>query len=144
MRHAAKIESSERLQKVLAILEDGDWHGSFELMSQTKLVAIGSAISEIRANGFGIESRCVGQGRYEYRLGERVEEGEQVANEGSLTLAESSPRTMGATVKGKSEIVQVHRIPDMKDCQPSDFPAPPRKWDDWSHVMAEEGQGRMF
>ena len=74
MRHAAKIETSDRLQGVLAILKDRAWHGSFELMRQTNLVAIGSAISEIRANGYEVESRCVGQGRYEYRLLERVEE----------------------------------------------------------------------
>jgi hypothetical protein len=130
MRHAAKIETSDRLQGVLAILKDRAWHGSFELMRQTNLVAIGSAISEIRANGYEVESRCVGQGRYEYRLvedpthrGERVEEGVQGATEGRITLAESSPpQDPTDRITGSC----------------------PTKWDDWSHIEKQEEQGRMF
>lgn len=150
--HAAKIGTSERLQKVLAILEDGKWHGSFELMNQTKLVAIGSAISELRANGCKVESRCLGQGRYEYRLGERVEEGVSGANEGRFTLAESSPRFVG---KGESEIMlddiesgrkenDTYERPKNKESTvSSDSPAPP-KWNDWEHIKKTEEQGRMF
>jgi len=37
-------------------------------MSQTQLCAVGSAISELRANNKDIESRCIGHGKYEYRL----------------------------------------------------------------------------
>ena len=73
MRHAARIESSDRLQKVLDVLQDRQWHSSLDIMLKTSLVAVGSAISELRANGIEIECRCVGKGRYEYRLrGERL------------------------------------------------------------------------
>lgn len=68
MRHAAKIETSSRLQKVLDVLQDRRWHSTLEIMQRTSLCAVGSAISEIRANGISVECRCVGKGRYEYRL----------------------------------------------------------------------------
>lgn len=68
MRHAADIRTSERLQRVLQALQDGQWHGTFEIMQHTQLCAVGSAISELRGNGLVIFSRCVGKGRYEYRL----------------------------------------------------------------------------
>jgi hypothetical protein len=68
MRHAAQLQSSERLQKVLDVLQDRQWHGTFKIMMETSLCAVGSAISELRANGLEIECRCAGKGRYEYRL----------------------------------------------------------------------------
>lgn len=165
MRHAAKIETSERLQRVLAILKDGEWHGSFDLMNQTKLVAIGSAISELRANGYEVESRCIGQGRYEYCLGERAEEGDEGANEGrsSLTqntLAESSPlRAMASMGKGESSARNL-KIEANRNKSATDSPAPPYpqgpvgdsthradgsglrpKWDDWSHFSNPRSTG---
>ena len=54
MRHVANLETSERLQKVLKLLSDFTWHGTFSIMSQTQLK--------------DIESRCIGHGKYEYRL----------------------------------------------------------------------------
>ncbi len=68
MRHAAKIETSERLQRVLQVLQDGQWHSTLDIMKKTYLCAVGSAISELRANGIAVECRCVGQGKYEYRM----------------------------------------------------------------------------
>lgn len=68
MRHAAKIETSDRLQKVLNVLQDRKWHSTLDIMHQTYLCAVGSAISELRANGVSVECRCAGKGRYEYRL----------------------------------------------------------------------------
>jgi len=68
MRHAAQIETSERLQKVLDVLLDRQWHGTLDIMLKTSLCAVGSAISELRANGIDVECRCMGKGRYEYRL----------------------------------------------------------------------------
>ncbi|MBT9138754.1 MAG: hypothetical protein DDT31_01329 [Syntrophomonadaceae bacterium] len=68
MRHAAKLETSERLQKVLGVLSDYDWHGTYDIMSKTQLCAVGSAISELRANGKDIATQCVGRGRYQYQL----------------------------------------------------------------------------
>ncbi len=66
--HYAKVENSPRLRRVLDVLDDGEWHSTFDIMSRTQLCAVGSAVSELRANGLDIESRCVGQGKYEYRL----------------------------------------------------------------------------
>ena len=79
MRHAAKLGTSTRLQKVMAVLEDGRWHGTFDIMSKTKLCAVGSAISELRANYKNIETRCIGQGLYEYKLCEHI--GDKVDND---------------------------------------------------------------
>lgn len=67
-RHAARIESSDRLQKVLDVLMDRQWHGTLDIMTRTSLCAVGSAISELRANGIRVECRCADKGRYEYRL----------------------------------------------------------------------------
>jgi hypothetical protein len=68
MRHAASIGSSERLQKVLDVLQDRQWHSTLDIMLKTSLCAVGSAISELRANGIEVECRCAGKGRYEYKL----------------------------------------------------------------------------
>lgn len=68
MRHAANIETSERLQKVLHFLSDYNWHSTFEIMKATQLCAVGSAISEIRHNGYEIDCKCVGHGLFEYKL----------------------------------------------------------------------------
>lgn len=67
MRHAASLES-DRLQKVLAVLSDGERHGTLEIASKTQLCAVGSAISELRANGLQINCQCVKRGRFEYQL----------------------------------------------------------------------------
>ena len=71
MRHAANIETSERLQKLINVLKDMQWHSTLDIMLKTSLCAVGSAISELRANGIDVECRCVGHGRYEYRLERR-------------------------------------------------------------------------
>ena len=67
-RHAANLATSERLQKVYAVLQDGQWHTSFEIMQKTNLCAVGSAISEIRSQGYEIKCECVSKGRFQYRL----------------------------------------------------------------------------
>jgi len=70
---AANIKTSKRLQDVLAMLEDGQWHTSLELSGKLINVAIGTSISELRHNGYGVESNCRGKnenGRtvWQYRL----------------------------------------------------------------------------
>lgn len=67
--HYAKIEDSERLQRVHQILLDGDWHGTRRIMRLADVCAVNTVIAELRANGCRIDTRCVGRGRYEYRLG---------------------------------------------------------------------------
>jgi biotin operon repressor len=66
--HAASLERSERLQRVLWLLLDGQWHSTLEIVQRAQVCAVNSCIAELRANGIDIECRCVGVGRYEYRV----------------------------------------------------------------------------
>ena len=66
--HAARIETSARLQRVLALLECGGRYSTRDIVMQAEVMAVNSAISELRANGIKVESECVGRGRYEYWL----------------------------------------------------------------------------
>ncbi len=58
--HFARIETSQRLQEVARVLEDGLWHSSFEISRRTGSVACHSDIFEIRQNGYRIEQRYNG------------------------------------------------------------------------------------
>lgn len=69
--HYARLDNSDRLQRVLDVLLDRQWHSTLEIMQRTFLCAVGSAISELRANGIAVECRCAGKGKYEYRLIDR-------------------------------------------------------------------------
>lgn len=66
MNHA-NAEKSKRPKKVLACLADGGWHGTLFIMKRTWCCAVSTAISELRANGYDIESRQVGHGKFQYR-----------------------------------------------------------------------------
>ena len=68
--HAARVERSERLQRVLLLLADGKPRTTWEIISEARVCAVNSIISELRANGFEIECRPKkgGKGIYEYRL----------------------------------------------------------------------------
>ena len=55
--HHAKIETSGRLQTLLALLRQGGWWTTKELMLKTGSVAQATDISELRSNGFDVESR---------------------------------------------------------------------------------------
>lgn len=75
--HAAKLESSPRLQRVLnalyfagGFIGGEGWLSTRDIISIANVCAVNSAIAELRANGIAVESRCVGRGRYEYRLAE--------------------------------------------------------------------------
>ncbi|MFZ5760969.1 MAG: hypothetical protein ACOY32_15235 [Thermodesulfobacteriota bacterium] len=65
---AAKISGSPRLARVNSLLQDGNWHGTREISRGCDVYAVNTIIAELRENGICIETRCVGQGRYEYRL----------------------------------------------------------------------------
>lgn len=71
MNHAA-LDRSERLQRVLAVLADGEWKGTRLVMEMAHVCAVSAVISEIRANGIAIECRCIGRGRFEYRIAPRL------------------------------------------------------------------------
>jgi hypothetical protein len=64
----AKIETSQRLQRVHRLLSDGRWHGTREINQVADVCAVNTAIAELKANGYDIVIRCVGRGRYEYQL----------------------------------------------------------------------------
>ena len=53
--HAAKISKSDRLQRVLRVLQTGGKHTTRDLIRKAAVCAVNSIISELRANGFSIE-----------------------------------------------------------------------------------------
>lgn len=66
--HYAKIDSSERLQRVRDVLADGRWHSTIDIIIGAGVCAVNSCISELRANGFVIACRRVAKDRFEYRI----------------------------------------------------------------------------
>lgn len=68
MMHAASLEKSDRLKRVHALLSDGRWHSTLDIVIGAGVCAVNSCIAELRANGLRIECRRVGRERYEYRL----------------------------------------------------------------------------
>lgn len=57
--HAAKIAHSDRLQRVLSVLQTGGKHTTRDIIRKAAVCAVNSIISELRANGFDIEcQRC--------------------------------------------------------------------------------------
>ena len=64
--HAATM-NSPRLKKLLRALRKTKWRSTFALMMETKLCAVGTAIQELKVNGYDIKCRCVGRGKFEYR-----------------------------------------------------------------------------
>ena len=55
--HAARVGSSERLQRVLDVLRDHQEHSTFDLIANAAVCAVNSIVSELRANGFHITCR---------------------------------------------------------------------------------------
>jgi len=70
--HYAKIENSDRLRRVLAVLSDGQPHSTMEIVRAAEVCAVNSAIAELRMNGIRIECRQVGRERFEYTLVEQL------------------------------------------------------------------------
>ena len=70
--HAARVESSERLQRVLQVLGDYREHSTFDIVVNAAVCAVNSIIAELRANGYRISCRQAsgeGAGRvWLYRL----------------------------------------------------------------------------
>ena len=66
--HAARLEHSPRLQRLYALLQDGRRHSTRDCVMNAHVMAISSAITELRANGIAVESGCVGKGLWEYWL----------------------------------------------------------------------------
>lgn len=59
--HAARLSSSERLQRVHDLLSDGYEYSTLEIHHRTGVVAVSATISELRQNGIKIaKARRVG------------------------------------------------------------------------------------
>lgn len=65
---AAKIEKSERLQRVLLLLQQGGEFTTRDIQQLAHVSAVSASISELRQNGKDVKCRKQGQ-LYYYRLG---------------------------------------------------------------------------
>jgi len=65
--HAATLKNSDRLQRVLHLLEDGDEHSTLNIVTCAQVCAVSSIIAELRANGRQIHCRRDGD-RWYYRM----------------------------------------------------------------------------
>ncbi|MEO0678831.1 MAG: hypothetical protein AAF192_00285 [Pseudomonadota bacterium] len=69
--HAASVETSPRLQRVLRVLEDGGEHSTFDIIREAQVAAVNAAVAELRAAGAEIECRQGqerGQKRFFYKM----------------------------------------------------------------------------
>lgn len=64
----ARIEKSERLQRVAAFLSDGREHTTREIVEGAQVCAVNSCIAELRENGYDIVCTRRGRERFVYRL----------------------------------------------------------------------------
>ncbi len=55
--HAARLEKSPRLQRVLEVLSDGQAHTTYEIVQQAQVCAVNSIVAELRQNGYSIDCR---------------------------------------------------------------------------------------
>ena len=71
--HSAAVESSPRLQRVLALLQEGGEYSTRDIMLLAEVCAVNSCIAELRDNGYVIDCRQQIRGRGDrvwlYRLG---------------------------------------------------------------------------
>lgn len=68
---SAKLNSSQRLQRVLTVLSDGQEHSTLDIIGQAQVCAVSAIISELRANGVDIVCRRMGD-RWLYKIGSRA------------------------------------------------------------------------
>lgn len=66
--HFARYENSPRLQRIIRLLLGGGWFGTWDITINARVAAASEAICELRRNGFEIEKRQLGRGKFEYRL----------------------------------------------------------------------------
>ena len=62
--HYARIEHSPRLQRLLSVLRQGGWYSTRDLVKEAEVMAISSAVDELRENGFDIQ--CERRKQYWY------------------------------------------------------------------------------
>jgi len=68
MIHYAKIDNSKRLMRVLTLLADGQAYTTREIIQHANVCAVNTCITELRENGYDIDCKCIGRGRFIYRL----------------------------------------------------------------------------
>lgn len=116
---AAKVESSPRLQRVLAVLKDCRPHTTLDIIAYARVCAVNSCVAELRENGYDID--CTRKGdiwHYQLRpstawlaiLRRRVEatSGAQVARELGVsrsTISMVLNGTYPASTKGVEAMV---------------------------------------
>lgn len=66
--HFAKVETSERLQKVFTLLKDYKPRTTREIIREADVCAVNSIIAEIRMNGYQIRCTPISRGVFEYQL----------------------------------------------------------------------------
>ena len=64
--HAGRIESSPRLQRVLAVLERGGKWTTRQIVEHAQVMAVSACVAELRANGVNVQCECIARGRYAY------------------------------------------------------------------------------
>ena len=65
--NAAKLNKSDRLQRVLEFLRDKRPHSTLEIVRKAKVCAVNSIIAELRANGIDISCQRRAD-RWYYRM----------------------------------------------------------------------------
>lgn len=65
--HFARLESSDRLQRVLRVLETGP-KTTLQIIQEAGVCAVNSIVSELRANKYNILCQCVRKGVFKYTL----------------------------------------------------------------------------
>jgi len=53
----AQLENSTRLQKVVRVLKDKNWHSTMDIIKRAEVCAVNSIITELRLNGFDIKCK---------------------------------------------------------------------------------------
>jgi len=64
--HAARLENSPRLQRLLAYLQDGCRHTTLDIVTNARICAVNSAVCELRCNGIEIACEPIARGIYTY------------------------------------------------------------------------------
>ncbi len=70
-RHYARVEGSPRLQRLLRVLMDGQWHSTRDLSLRAECYSVGASIQELRDARNGCEiwtGRSAYFAGWEYRL----------------------------------------------------------------------------
>ena len=55
--HAARVDRSDRLRRVLDVLDDGREYSTLDLVMLAGVCAVNSIVAELRANGISISCR---------------------------------------------------------------------------------------